>query len=106
MRVSRAITALMVAPVDGHPGHHAALAGHRTGDGQRGLDRGRGLERAVREQPVVADGNSQTGHHPHHDEQGHFRHPDGVHPEKSDSGRHTEERQNVEQQKVTGLQAM
>ena len=53
----------MVTAVVGHPDDHRALHGHLAGGGQRDLQRPVGLERAVGEIAVEADGDPEAGHH-------------------------------------------
>jgi hypothetical protein len=65
VRVTRLVRERVVLAVVGDPGDHRALD---RGAAERGEDRAHGLarlERAVREEPVEADGDPQAGGHVH-----------------------------------------
>ena len=62
VRIALAVAERVVAAVVGHPADHRPLDRQRAGDRQRDPQRPVGLERAVREQPVVADGDAEPGH--------------------------------------------
>ena len=53
----------VVLAVGGGPFDHRPLDGHRAEHGEQRSHRARGLEAAVGEQPVIADGDAEPGEH-------------------------------------------
>src|SRR6201996_8700621 len=62
VRVAFPVAVLVVPPVVGDPVEHRALNGHGPAYRQRDPQAGPGLERAVGEVPVEADGDAEPGH--------------------------------------------
>ena len=61
VRVALMVREAMVLAVGGDPLDHWPFDGHRAEHGQHRSHRARRLEAAVREQPVIADGDAQPG---------------------------------------------
>jgi hypothetical protein len=61
MRVARLVGVLVMATVHGDPPQERPLDRHRAEDGEDELHRDVRLERAVNEQPMVTDRDSQAG---------------------------------------------
>ena len=71
MRIELVVGMLVVAAVRGHPPEERALHGHRTADRGDPGHRSGGLERLVRVQAVVADGDAHRRHEVADDEHRH-----------------------------------
>ena len=101
VRVALLVGVRVVLAVVGHPVEHRPLEGGRAQHGEGVLERLVGLERAVGEQAVVADGDAEPGEHVAHGED---REVGAVHPlvpEQDDGGEHARER-NEDAEDVAG----
>src|SRR5579862_1994600 len=79
VRIALAVGELMVLAMVGHPRDHGPFDRQRAEDREEVTDRGPGLERAVREQAMEADGHTEPGQPVANRE---VRPADGVAPEK------------------------
>ena len=84
VRIAGAVGELVVLAMVGHPGHDVAFDTHLTEHREQVTDGRKRLERAVREQSVVPDGDPQPGEDVAHREDGKRGHPDTVIPEQDD----------------------
>jgi hypothetical protein len=93
VRVALLVGVRVVLAVVGDPRHHRALHGQRAEDGQRVLDRLEGLEGAVREQPVEAEGHAVAADHVHDQHHRQVAPVDERVPQQGDGNHEPEERE-------------
>ena len=83
----------VVLAVVGHPVDHRSLHGHRAEHGEPVLHGLRDLERAVSEQAVKADRDTEPGEHVHNTQDGEVGRRDHAVPQQHDGGDGGDERQ-------------
>ena len=98
VRVALLVGELMVLAVIGDPGEHGAFYGHRAQDRKGVAHPGVRLERPVREEAVVADGDAHARQHVADGEQDQVVGADPLVPEKADRSDEADERQDDSQQ--------
>lgn len=85
MRITLLITVLVMTSVSGTPSKDRSLRGHRAENAEAHRDDGTGTERLVREESVIADGDSEAGDDVHHGHQRELNPADAAAPEVDDS---------------------
>ena len=92
VRVALTVRELMVLAMVCDPHHDVALDAHLAENGKDVADGGIGLEGAVREQPVVTDGDPDTGQDIADREDRQRRHAHASVPKENDGSEETEDR--------------
>ena len=93
VRVAFSVRELVVLAMVSDPGQHVAFHRHLAEHGERVAHRGERLERAVREEPVKADGHADAGREVPDAEDPELGEPDHPVPEQRDRDRQPEERE-------------
>ena len=86
VRVVVVVAVLVVAAVHADPVEDCALGGHAAGDGPEPANRRGGLEGAVGEKAVVADGDAQPGDEVESQEEPQVDHPEAAAPGEDHGG--------------------
>src|ERR1700722_11710245 len=101
VRIARLVAVLVMAAMQSDPADQVSLHCHRTERGQNESDHGVGLKRAMGEQAVEADGDTQRGQNVHAQKQAEMN-PAESPPPKEDScdckaGKRHDDRRQIEQ---------